>query len=101
MTPEIAARLESLGIQMATQTREYSMFVRGNCVALAQSAEDRFLSIGSSGMMTEKGLAYLVWLDGAPLLSSHGVQVAAEAEQVQAIQQFSGDLKTALGLTKE
>ena len=93
MTPEIAARLESCEIQMAAQAKDYCMFVRGNCVALVQSADGRFTSIGSSGLMTEKGLAYLIWDDGQPWLSSHGNRIGAEPEQVEAIRQFSEDLK--------
>ena len=97
MTPEIAARLAACDILMAAEARDYCMFVRGNCVALVQSVSDRFTSIGSSGMMTEKGLAYLVWIDGKAMLASHGSQVEADAEQVEAIQRFSEDLKKILG----
>ena len=77
------------------------MFVRGNCAALAPYGESGFLSIGSSGMMTEKGLAYLVWREGQAMLSSHGSQISAGTEQVEAIRRFSEDLKVALGLKEE
>ena len=97
MTPEIAGRLAACDIVMAAQAKDYCMFVRGNCVALVQSAEERFTSIGSSGMLTEKGLAYLLWRDGKAWLSSHGAEVEAEAEQVDAIRKFSEDLKRILG----
>jgi hypothetical protein len=93
VTPEIAARLAACDILIAAQAQNYCMFVRENCVALVQSAGDRFTSIGSTGMMTEQGLAYLVWIDGKALLSSHGTQVEAEAGQVEAIRRFSEDLK--------
>jgi hypothetical protein len=93
VTPETAARLAACDILMAAQARDYCMFVRGNCVAMVQSVEERFTSIGSSGMMTEKGLAYLVWIDGKAMLASHGSQVEADAQQVEAIRQFSEDLK--------
>jgi hypothetical protein len=97
VTPEIAARLEACGILMAAQARDYCMFVRGNCAALVQGTDDGFTSIGSSGMMTETGLAYLVWHDGKAALSSHGKQVEATAEQVETIRRFSEDLKKILG----
>ena len=96
MTPEIAGRLAACGILMAAQARDYCMFVRGDCVALVQSAGERFTSIGSSGVLTEKGLAYLVWSGGKAMLSSHGSQVEADAEQVEAIRKFSEELKTAI-----
>jgi hypothetical protein len=93
VTPEIAARLAACDILMAAQAKDYCMFVRENCVALVQTVGDRFTSIGSTGVMTEQGLAYLVWIDGKALLSSHGTQVAADAGQVEAIRRFSEDLK--------
>ena len=54
MTPEIAGRLAACDILMAAQAKDYCMFVRGNCVALVQTAGERFTSVGSTGMMTEK-----------------------------------------------
>jgi hypothetical protein len=101
VTPEIAARLAGCDIALAAQAKDYCMFVRGNCMALAQSAEERFTSIGSSGIITANGLSYLVWRDGEAWLSAHGSQIAADAEQVEAIHKFSADLKIALGLGKE
>jgi hypothetical protein len=93
VTPEIAGRLAACDILMAAQAKDYCMFVRGNCVALVQTAGERFTSVGSTGMMTEKGLAYLVWSEGKAILSSHGSQVEAGADQVEAIQRFSEDLR--------
>jgi hypothetical protein len=97
VTPEIAARLEARGIQMAAQAQDYCMLVRETCVAMVQCAGDRFTSIGSTGMMTEKGLAYLVWHDGAAMLSAHGSQIPADTAQVAAIRKFSEDLKEIIG----
>jgi hypothetical protein len=93
VTPEIAARLAESNIQMAAHAKDYCMFVRENCVALVQTAGDRFTSIGSSGLMTERGLAYLMWDGEKAMLSSHGNQVEANAGQVEAIRKFSEDLK--------
>ena len=69
------------------------MFVRENCLALVRTEGERFTSLGSSGMLTEKGLAYLVWADGRAMLASHGVQVEAAPDEVDAIRKFSEDLK--------
>ena len=101
MSPALATRLESSNIQVAAQTGEYNMFVRGNCVALVRVVDGRFTSIGSTGMMTEQGLAYLLWNGDQPMLASHGNQVAADADQVKAIQEFSEDLKKAIWATDE
>ena len=96
MTPEIAARLESCAIQLAAQTLEYSMFVRGACTALVRAESGEFTSLGSSGLMTEDGLAYLFWQAGKAMLLSHGRQTEASDEQARSIQEFSQDLKKAI-----
>jgi hypothetical protein len=93
VTPEIAERLTACEIQLAGQAQGYCMFVRGNCLALVRTDGERFTSMGSSGMLTEKGLAYLVWVEGKAMLASHGSQVEAGADQVDAIREFSEDLK--------
>ena len=69
-----------------------SIYVRGECIAAVGGG-----SQGSTGMLTPQGLAYLVWRDGLPLLSSKGAETPATPEQVEAIRRFSEDLKTALG----
>ena len=67
-----------------------SIYVRDNCMAAAGSAAR---SQGSTGMMTEQGLAYLVWRDGQPYLAAKGGETPATPEQVEAIRKFSEDLK--------
>ena len=101
MSPEIAARLQALEIQMAAQAKDYCLFARGNCLALAQAAGGSFTSIGASGMMTENGIAYLVWREGLPVLAAHGghEQPATPAE-LDTIRRFSEDLKLTLSLAK-
>ena len=101
MTPAIAARLADSAIEMAAQAREYSLFVRGNCLALVKVEDGRFVSLGSSGILTENGIAYLVWVEGKAMLSSHGSQVEAVPEQVDAIRDFSKVLKEILWAADE
>jgi len=98
VTPEIAAGLAACDIQLAAQAQGFCMFVRGNCLALVRTDGERFTSLGSSGMLTEKGLAYLVWVEGKAMLASHGSQVEADAAQLEAIGKFSEELKRALAL---
>jgi hypothetical protein len=50
-------------------------------------------SIGSAGMMTENGLAFLMWRAENAVLVGKGVDVPATAEQVEALRSFSEDLK--------
>ena len=99
MTPEVAARLQRFGIGLVTASPAVSIFIRDACVAMAGSGAGGNLSLGSTGMLTENGLAYLVWREGRPLLAAKGSEVAALPEQVEAIRRFSQDLKAALELT--
>jgi hypothetical protein len=98
VTPEIAARLAAVDIRLMAEAKAYSIFTRGNCLAVAQRDQTGFSSLGSSGMMTESGLAYLVWREGRPLLVAKQNQIEADPIQIQEINKFSGDLKSALGL---
>ena len=101
MSPEISARLTDLNIELAAQTTEYCLFVRGNCLALVRTAGDGLASIGASGIMTENGIAYLVWSEGRSVLAAHGGhEQAATGEQLETIRRFSEDLKLALKLAQ-
>ena len=98
MTPELAARLAALGIELAAEGKAYSMFTRGNCLALVQHSQAVYTGIGSSGIVTESGVAYLVWRDERPVLVGKGLELPADAAQVESLRHFSADLKAALGL---
>jgi hypothetical protein len=76
------------------------LFVRDNCMATAGHTAEGSLTLGSTGMMTDKGLAYLVWRDGQALLAAKGSETPADPGQVDTIRKFSDDLKSALHLTE-
>jgi hypothetical protein len=85
--------LQSLDIAWFATEKGYTMFTRGNCAAMGREH-----SIGSSGLMTENGFAYLVWREERAYLVAHGgAEQPATHEQVDAIRRFSNDLKQALG----
>lgn len=89
---ETASRLQELEISWFATEKGYIMFTRGNCAAVGHEH-----SIGSSGLMTENGFAYLVWRDERAYLVAHGgSEFAATEEQIDAIRSFSADLKAAL-----
>jgi|SRR5215470_13143383 len=96
MSPEIQSRLTRNGIQIAAETKTHYLLVRDDCIALVERTGAGFGSIGSTGMMTEKGLAFLVLREGRALLAAKGSEVEAAALQVQTIRRFSADLKSAL-----
>lgn len=96
MNPEIAARLESRGIAWFATEKGYTMFTRDNCAAIGHEQGGAY-SIGSSGIMTESGLAFLTWRDGRAFVTAHGGnQTPAAEEHVDAVRRFSNDLKAAL-----
>lgn len=96
MNPEIAARLERRGIAWFATEKGYTMFTRDTCAAIAHEQAGAY-SVGSSGMMTESGLSYLVWRDGRAFLAAHGgSETPASGGQVEAVRRFSDDLKAAL-----
>jgi len=84
------SRLDDLGIRKAVEGPVVSLYVRGNCVAAVGGTQ------GSTGLMTERGLSYLVWQDGEAMLSSKAGTVPAAPEQVEEIRRFTKDLKDAL-----
>jgi hypothetical protein len=88
--------LGSTGIQLLSETRTHYMFVRDNLIALVERTPEGFGSIGSTGMLTESGLAYLIFRDGQAFLAGKGFEQPATPEQTAAVRKFSEDLKAAL-----
>ncbi len=81
---------------MAAEAKGHCLFVRGDVFALALREGSGFGSIGSTGMMTESGMAYLTWRHGRALLACKASEIPAGPEQVERIRRFSEDLKAAL-----
>jgi hypothetical protein len=88
------SRLQDLNIRLMVEGPAVSIYVRDNCIAAVGGTQGN--NQGSTGMMTEQGLAYLLWRDGRPYLAAKGGETPATPEQVEAIRQFSEDLKAAL-----
>jgi len=96
VTSELAARLALYRIELLSESKEYSLVARESCFALLRIVEGSVPGIGSSGMMTESGMAYLVWREDQPRLVGKGSDVPARADQVESLRAFAGDLKIAL-----
>lgn len=84
------------GIQLLSETRSHYLFARDNLVALVERTAAGYGSLGSTGMMTARGLAYLVWREGRAFLAGKGFEQPATEEEVAAVRAFSEDLKTLL-----
>jgi hypothetical protein len=83
---------------MAAETKGYAMFTRGDCVAMAKLSASGPPGLGSSGLMTDRGLAYLVERGGQAFLSGKAGEIPASQEQVETLRTFSHDLKVGLDL---
>jgi hypothetical protein len=88
------SRLEDLNIRQMVEGPSVSIYIRENCIAAVGGPGGA--NQGSTGMMTEQGLAYLVWRDGQPFLAAKGSETPATPEEVETIRKFSEDLNTAL-----
>jgi hypothetical protein len=80
-------------IELIAETKEYRIYGRDACVAMVHFTQSGEGAIGSSGLMTENGVAYLVWRDGSPVLVGKGAETPATPEQVEMLRAFSEDLK--------
>ena len=98
MTPEALSRLAESGIELVAETKGYAIFTRGACVAMAKLSAEGSDGVGSSGLVTDRGLAYLVERGGQAFLSGKAGEVPASQEQVEALRKFSLDLKASLDL---
>jgi hypothetical protein len=92
----VIVELGSTGIQLVSETHSFRIFARDNLIALVERTADGYGSIGSTGILTGQGLAYLVWRNEQAFLAGKGFEVPATEEQVAAVQKFSEDLKAAL-----
>ena len=88
--------LGKTGIELLAETRSHYIFARGNLMALVERKAGGYGSVGSTGILIERGLAYLVWRDGRAFLAGKGFEQAATEEQVAEVRGFSEDLKAVL-----
>jgi hypothetical protein len=90
------ARLSELHIELLVEAPAHYLFARETFVALVERTPEGFGSIGSTGVMTPQGLAYLVWRKERAFLKAKGGEAEADDRQVEAIRKFSEDLKLAI-----
>ena len=94
------ARLEKIaaaGIQLIpTELSSHFLFERDGFVALVERKEDGFGNIGSAGLMTDHGLAVLVWRGANGFFVGRGFEQEATAEQIDRLRAFADDLRNAL-----
>jgi len=99
MTERILERLAAANIQLLpVDLDNHFVFERDGFIALVERRRDNsFGRAGSAGLMTEKGLAPLVWRGDVPYFVAKGLpdQQGAQ-EQVDLLRRFQADLESAL-----
>jgi hypothetical protein len=88
--------LAASGIQLLTETPTHYLFARDNLIALVERTAEGYGSIGSTGIMTERGLAYLIRREQQIVFAGKGFEQPASPEEAAAVRAFSADLKAAL-----
>jgi hypothetical protein len=91
-------RLVAAGIQIlpAAELGSYMIFERGGFVALVERRGSRFGSIGAAGVLSDRGLAPLLYKGGQPFFVAKGFEQPASEDQVSELRRFQADLRAAL-----
>lgn len=87
-------RLSAAGINLIPADLEkHYMLERDGFLALVERGS---LRVGTAGLVTEKGLAPLMWRGEESWFVARGFEQRATADQVEGIRTFQRDLETAL-----
>ncbi|MBK5294828.1 MAG: hypothetical protein JJE04_24520 [Acidobacteriia bacterium] len=91
-------RLAALGIELVPMPglERHFVFARDGFASLVERREAGFGRLGTSGLITEHGLAMLIWRQEEPFFVVHKNELPASQEQVEALRQFTSDLERAL-----
>ena len=90
----IESKLARAGIQLIpADIPKHYICERDGFIALVDRATEH---PGAAGLLTEKGLAPLVWRDGEPWFVARGLEQRATDDQVEQLRRFQSDLDNAL-----
>ena len=91
-------KLSAAGIELLhVDVRKHRIAMRGTYIALLEHSPERgFGKAGTAGLLTESGLAPLVWINGVARFRAKGVDQPATEQQVAELRAFQADLESAL-----
>lgn len=90
-------RLARAGIQLIpADLRQHYLLERDGFIALVERRNDEFGAAGAAGLLTENGMAPLVWQEGRAFFVARGFRQEATGEQVRLLRRFQADLEAAL-----
>ncbi len=94
----VLERLVAARIQLLPDTgiTTHFVFERDGFAALVQRQGEGFGGMGAPGLMTEKGLAVLIWREHEPWFVRKAFERHATDEEVTAMLSFAADLEAAL-----
>lgn len=72
------------------------MFERDGFVALVEKRGDGFGAVGAAGLLTQSGLAPLVWRGDSPVFITRTSALDATQEQISSLRAFQSDLENAI-----
>ena len=92
-------RLAEAGIQLlpAVELSTHYVFERDGFVALVERKGEGFGGIGAPGLLTDHGVAMLIWRGERAFFVSKGHEREASSVEVGALRSFGADLARALG----
>jgi hypothetical protein len=95
---EILARLAAVNIELvpAVDLNTHFVFTRDGFLALVERRENGFGNIGAPGLLSEKGMAQLVWRGTDAFFVARGFVQPAHPEQIEGLRRFGHDLKNSL-----
>jgi hypothetical protein len=98
MPPEYILRnLAGAGINLLPiDLDRHFLFEREGFVALVERRGDLLGNVGAAGLLTETGLAPLVWRGDVPAFAGKAGDRPATPEQVEALRRFQMDLESAV-----
>ena len=72
------------------------VFERDGFIALVERAQDSFGRIGAAGLLSDKGMAALLWKNGSPFFVAKGFEQPATESDISHLGLFERDLEAAL-----
>lgn len=98
MSDDALARMAALGIEpIELDLKRHTMVHRDGFVALLERTPAGYRGAGAAGLLTERGLAPLVWRGEQAWFVAKGSETLASPEQIDLLRCFQADLASILG----
>jgi hypothetical protein len=97
MTGQKLERLVAAGINLVpADLKKHFILERDGFVALVERRDESFGQVGAAGLLTQHGMAPLVWREDRAFFVARAFEREATADQVSSLRQFQADLEAAL-----